>query len=173
MSIDIDIIPASKRFFNWGELKSKLVSESLLIYNKSEFNLVDRDIEFFDLKAKESVAESSPIEPSGLYSVRLSNGTAIGISCHKNSDIYRDVYEYVKDFGRNLNNEAQLNISRIWSDVGYSFIVRKGSTNEGYILFIVIARALTKLTSGFVIISEQNTMLDLPIGIYAYDQLPT
>lgn len=166
MSIELYIFPTSPEYFSWVELKSKFL-ELLTLEDTERLGTVS----LLKLGSNEIVADDEQLFiPSQKnyrhYYLSMSIPNTLGIGISENKSSYLDEFDFLEDFGRNLDAATIKTLAQKWHLVGRSYIV---TTNAGRSrweppLFVALAAAIAHLCKGYVIVMSDNFTLD--VGVY-------
>lgn len=166
MSIDLDIFPTSPTKFEWNKLKSKLFE---LLTTEVRQNI--GAISLYELGSnriipKEEILSISPPKNSKHYYLSLDVANTIGLSLSKNEPNYVDEFDYLDDYGRNLDAATIQTLAQKWQslDMHYSVTTHAGRSKYEPSLFIALAAAIAHLCQGYVIVMSDDFTLD--IGVY-------
>lgn len=169
MSIDLDIFPTTPEFICWGSLKDRF----LKLLTPEDVERLGK-VSLFRRGSNEVVAEEDKlfIDSNKNYShYYLSSDipNTLGISMGRNEPNYVDEFEYLDDYGHNLDAATIQILAQKWKSIGYNYEVTSmaGRSKHEPPLFVALAAAIAHLCEGYVIVMSDNFTKD--VGVYTPD----
>ena len=166
MSVEIEILPtkglssADKIFQLWSEL-----------LGEEKSGLLGDSPRLVDVETGEPITSISKFPIMGrsyFLELAVENTLSLGIDF---SSQYHDESEFVLDYARNLNTEAQAELVRKWQKAGYLISIESlgGRRPHESNLFITLAKALAADCAGYIVL--EHDCYNLPVGVYNLEQL--
>lgn len=170
MSIDLDIFPTNSKCFSCGELKTRFLD---LLTPKD----IDRigTLSLIELGSNKLITDNEKIyfssdENFQAYFLSLNIPNTIGINISKNKPNDLNEFDYLEDYGRNLDESTIKILAKKWQLIGYSYGLTTLAGRSKYEppLFIALATAIAYLCNGYVIVMSDEFTLD--VGVYTPEE---
>lgn len=166
MSVEIEILPtkglssADRIVHLWSEL-----------LGEEKSGLLGDSPRLVEAETREPITSNSKFPIMGknyFFELAVENTLSLGIDF---SSQYYDEKEFVLDYARNLNSEAQAELVRKWRKSGYLISLESlgGRGPHESSLFITLAKALAYECAGYIVL--EHDCYNLPVGVYNLEQL--
>ena len=159
MSIDIDVIPATKDYVTISQIVSSIDNDF-------------KNVKFRKLGQKHLARNTEWLEPDCAYQVLLEKLGNIVIYVNPTDEDDSDYeVDMIEEYGRNLKDQEISVIRNCWLKVKLTYRISSSANRDEQELLLQkqLAVALAELTKGYVIISEQG-LFGLAIGIYTSEE---
>jgi hypothetical protein len=167
MSISVCILPATDQKFTWSDLKQQI----LHFADPEALRLMGQHPNILYTKDKIKLKNEEVIEAPNSFCFDLSYDNTLTLHFEKHVEHQEEMYDYIEDFGRNLNPDFVSSLINQWSEIGCSYMVESWggrAKGEGSV-FKATVSAVSKLTDGLIVIEEEE-IFSLPPGIYKLEQ---